>query len=143
LDDPAQRKGDVLTTADYAALAELRHALRRFSAFSEGAARMVGLPPQQHQALLAIKGAPLAHPVTIGFLAERLVIAPHTATELVSRLVDAALVRRRPDPHDGRRQVLELTAQAEIVLADLSEAHLKEIRLLAPQLIEVLQALAR
>lgn len=46
------------STADYALLAEFRYALRRFIAFSEDAAHAIGLAPQQHQALLAIKGAP-------------------------------------------------------------------------------------
>ncbi|HEY2034092.1 MAG TPA: hypothetical protein VGH02_10445, partial [Rhizomicrobium sp.] len=45
-----------LTPADYRALAEFRFLLRRFMAFSEEAARAAGLAPQQHQALLAIKG---------------------------------------------------------------------------------------
>ena len=42
--------------ADYAALAQFRYQLRTFLAFSEAAAQSAGLTPQQHQALLAIKG---------------------------------------------------------------------------------------
>ena len=41
---------------DYRALAEFRHALRRFLAFSEQAARDAGLTPSQHQLLLAVRG---------------------------------------------------------------------------------------
>ncbi|MBD8064819.1 winged helix-turn-helix transcriptional regulator [Devosia sp. PTR5] len=129
------------TFEEYAALAEFRHALRSFIHFSEGAARSVGLPAQQHQALLAIKGRGSA-PATVGWLAERLIVAPHTATELVARLADSDLVQRQPDPTDGRRHTLVLTQKAEDALSRLSEAHLKEIRLLAPQLTAVLRKLA-
>lgn len=139
---PAGTSTDVLTKADYEALAELRHALRRFSAFSEGAAKEAGLPPQQHQALLAMKGAPEDQAVTIGALAERLLIAPQTATELADRLAEAGLVEREADPTDRRRQVLKLTEKSETVLAHLSKVHLREIRDMAPRLIGVLQALA-
>jgi hypothetical protein len=45
-----------LADEDYTALADFRHALRQFLAFSEQAATTCGLTPQQHQALLAIAG---------------------------------------------------------------------------------------
>jgi DNA-binding MarR family transcriptional regulator len=138
-----QPSTEILDQAGYEALANLRYALRRFSAFSADAAHAAGLPPQQHQALLAIKGTPPDHPVTIGLLAQRLLIAPHTATELVGRLLEADYVVRTADPADKRRHTLELTPKAEAALAELSDAHLREIREMAPQLIEALQVLAR
>ncbi len=67
-----------LTQDDYAVLADFRFLLRGFLAFSEGAAREAGLAPQQHQALLAIKGFPGATPPSMGELAERLGVR-HTA----------------------------------------------------------------
>jgi O6-methylguanine-DNA--protein-cysteine methyltransferase len=57
----------------------------RFSQF-KNAARAVGLTPRQHQALLAIKGFPVGHVVTVGDLAERLRIRHHSAVELVDHL---------------------------------------------------------
>lgn len=126
---------------DYEALADLRYALRRFLAFSGTAAHGVGLPPQQHQALLAIKGSRKGQRVTVGFLAERLLITAHAATELVDRLAEARLVVRRKDPQDGRRLILSLTAGAEKILRSLSVEHLKEIRELAPSLVEILKDL--
>lgn len=45
---------DGLSTADYAAIGAFRFQLRQFLAFSAASARAAGLPPQQHQALLAI-----------------------------------------------------------------------------------------
>ena len=43
---------------DYQALADLRFEIRRFLNFSERLVHAAGLEPQQHQALLAIKGLP-------------------------------------------------------------------------------------
>lgn len=130
------------TAADYAALARWRRVLRRFSAFSESAAHAEGLPPQQHQAILAIKGQP-EDAMTVGGLAEMLLITPHAATELVDRLCAGRLVVRRKDPCDRRRLVLTLTSRAERILHTLSVIHLQEIRENAPALLSILRALAR
>jgi DNA-binding MarR family transcriptional regulator len=136
-------KKETLTAADYEALSNLRYTLRRFMDFSTSAAQEEGLPSQQHQALLAIKGHRGAEPMTIGMLAERLLIAPHTATELVGRLSAAGYVSRHADPEDKRRQTLQLTAKAEDVLLRLSATHLMEVRDMAPQLIAILQDLQK
>ncbi len=130
-----------LTLRDYQALSNLRYALRRFLAFSTVAAQQAGLPARQHQALLAIKGKQTDGPMTIGALAERLLIAPHSATELVGRLVKAGLVVRSDDANDRRKQALSLTDSAEAILQSLTLAHLHEIREIAPVLMEVLPAL--
>ena len=45
----------VLSLSDYRALAEFRYQLRRFLHLSEMAARQIGLEPQHHQLLLAVK----------------------------------------------------------------------------------------
>jgi DNA-binding MarR family transcriptional regulator len=132
---------NTLAAADYEALANLRYTLRQFMDFSTSAAQEEGLPTQQHQALLAIKGHAGADPMTIGMLAERLLIAPHSATELVGRLVAAGYVTRQVDPQDKRRQTLHLTAKAEQTLQRLSAIHLLEIREMAPRLIEILTKL--
>ncbi|KAA6484559.1 MarR family transcriptional regulator [Agrobacterium rhizogenes] len=133
-----QNLGETLSQADYEALATLRYTLRKFMDFSTSAAHQEGLPPQQHQALLAIKGNPPGEAMTIGMLAERLLIAPHTATELVGRLIDAGYVTRHPDPVDKRRQTLQLAEKSEDVLRRLSAIHLQEIRDMAPELIDIL-----
>lgn len=123
-----------LSSPDYRLLAEFRHHLRVFTAFSENAARSAGLAPQQHQALLAIKGFPDGKAPTIGELAERLVIRHHSAVELVDRLVEGHLVMRHFDSEDRRRVELVLTRRAEQVLAQLSVAHRDELRRMAPML---------
>lgn len=134
-------KAKPLSQADYEVLANFRLALRQFTAFSSRAAQAAGLPPRQHQALLTIKGHADSTPMTIGALAERLLVAPQSATELVNRLADSGLVARVTDSDDRRRQALALTDKAESLLNSLSVVHLREMRQLAPALIELLQAL--
>jgi DNA-binding MarR family transcriptional regulator len=122
---------------DYQRLAEFRYQLRGFLKFSERAASKMGLRPQQHQALLAIKGMPSEH-VTIGILAERLGIRHNSTVELIDRLIIKGLVERRHNPRDHREVIIDVTNRAERILADLSLAHRKEISKLAPLLIGLL-----
>ena len=124
--------------ADYEALAQFRYLIRCFLDFSQQAARGVDLTPQQHQALLAIKGYPGGGPITVGDLAERLRLRHHTTVELVDRLSEAGLVRRVVDPDDQRRVLLELTDLAIEDLAELSVAHLDELSRIEPLFSEVL-----
>ena len=127
-DDLAQVPPAAVTQQDYEALAAFRHAMRRFLAFSEAAARAAGLTAQQHQAILAIKGQGPDAPMSVGDLADHLVIRHHSAVELVDRLAGAGLVRRAEDAGDRRRVGLRLTEKAEAVLMGLSATHLGELR---------------
>ena len=128
---------DELKDEDYAALADFRYALRQFLAFSERGADRFGLTPQQHQALLAIRGATRAN-VSVGYVAERLTLKPHSATGLIDRLETLDLVTRRPSPDDGRLALLDLTPKARSLLRQLSQTHREEIVRLRPTLIELL-----
>jgi DNA-binding MarR family transcriptional regulator len=132
-----------LTTAQFTAIAAFRYELRRFLAFSEAAAAEVGLPAQQHQALLAIMGQAEKGPPSIGGLAELLLIAPHTAAELVARMVEAGLVIKTPCPNDRRRAELTLTPKARALLDRLTAAHLEELKTLEPALARALGKLSR
>lgn len=134
---------DGLTRAQYVALAAFRFELRRFMAFSESAAHGAGLPPQQHQALLVIAGFDGADAPTVGTLSERLLIAPHTAAELASRMVEAGLIDKTPSREDRRKMRLALTAKAGSLLAELSAAHLEELKSLEPALTAALARLGR
>ena len=125
-------------TAQYRALSRFRHELRRFLSFSESAAAAVGLPSQQHQALLAIAGYGGPGLPTVGSVAESLVIAPQTAEELVSRMVGGGLVTKTHPPADRRRAELALTPKAGLLLAGLTEAHLRELEQLEPALARAL-----
>jgi DNA-binding MarR family transcriptional regulator len=128
-------------TADYRALAGFRYALRQFLEFSGSAAKSVGLTPQQHQAMLSIIGAPEGQPVTIGFLAERMLLRHHSTVELVDRLVELDLVTRQADPADRRRVLLSLTPKARRYLTKLSAAHLEELRRIRPAFAALLERL--
>jgi DNA-binding MarR family transcriptional regulator len=128
-------------TADYQALAEFRYALRQFLAFSASAAKTVGLTPQQHQAMLSIIGAPEGQAVTIGFLAERLLLKHHSTVELVDRLVEIDLVTRQSDGGDRRKVLLSLTPKAKRLLTKLSSAHIEELRRIRPAFAALLERL--
>jgi len=137
---PASRR---ITKSHYELLAGLRYALRRFLHFSEDAARTAGLKPQQHQALLSIKGFPGRDRVSIGELAERLQVRHHSAVGLVDRLGQRGLVRRVPSPVDRRRVEIRLTARGETLLRRLSAAHLEELRQLGPELHRLLGVITK
>ncbi|MBS0473105.1 MAG: MarR family transcriptional regulator [Proteobacteria bacterium] len=135
------RSAPALTHHDYKLLADFRHVLRQFHAFSEERATDLGLAPQQHQALLTIKGCGSAAP-TVGDLARHLVIRHNSAVGLVNRLVSAGLVARHADPDDRRRVSLTLTEDGETLLAKLTTTHRAELRRIAPLLRELLQQLS-
>src|ERR1700742_1696862 len=124
----------------YQALAEFRYQIRLFLHFSEKAAREAGLEPQQHQLLLAVRGfTGDADGPTIGYLADRLQIRHNTTVELIDRMEERRMIRRRPGDLDKRQVVVELMKPGEKLLEKLSEEHLSEISQTGPALIEALQ----
>lgn len=125
----AARKNSRLSRSDYRTLAEFRWLLRQFLAFSETAAADAGLSPQQHQALLAIKG--FDGLPAIGDLAERLLVRHNTAVGLADRLERMGLLKRRIAAADRRKVTLVLTPRAEGALAGLTAAHRDELRRLS------------
>jgi len=125
---------DNLQKAQYETLAAFRYALRKFIHFSETAAQAVGSTPQQHQALLAIKGFPGRDQVTVGELAERLQLRHHSAVGLIDRLVTEKLVVRTPSKADRRQVMIQLTRRGEQILARLSTIHRTQLKRLGPEL---------
>lgn len=130
-----------ITKTEYVALAAFRYALRQFVHYSEQAAVAAGLTPQQHQALLALKGVPGRDELTIGELAERLQIRPHSAVELVDRLAAEGLVRREGSKTDRRQVRITLTRRGLGFLERLSASHKEELRRIAPSLRRILDQL--
>ncbi len=130
-----------ITKVHYELLAALRHALRGFLQFSQEAAAAAGLTPQQHQALLAIKGFPGRDHVSVGELAERLHLRHHSTVGLVDRLVQGQLVRRAPSRVDRRRVEVRLTARGETLIRRLSAVHLAELRQHGPELHRLLASI--
>jgi DNA-binding MarR family transcriptional regulator len=134
------RAVELLDDDDYRALDAFRARLRRFLAFSEAQAREVGLTPQQHQLLLAVRAAGSPGP-TIGALAERLLLRHHSTVELVNRLEERKLIRRVQSETDRRRAHVAVTARGEKLLGGLSLTHREELRRAAPDLVAALRAL--
>ncbi len=131
-----------LPDGDYQALARFRHGLRVFLSFSEAAARAAGIPPAQHQLLLAIRGWSGEGAPTIGDVADLLVSRHHSTVELVQRASAAGLVTTFDDPHDGRRQRLALTPTGATKLAELSTLHREELRRFRSELSPILHELS-
>jgi len=132
-----------LTLSDYESLAELRYQIRNFLAFSEQAARALGLEPRQHQLMLALKGLPPEVRPRIRELAERLQIRHHSAVELADRLAKAGYVRRQRAGDDRREVLLALTRRGEQVLRELSLHHRAELRTAGPALVRALRQATR
>ena len=139
--DTAMNNQSSISLSDYQALAEFRYQIRRFLRFSEEAAYTVGLEPQQHQLLLAIKGLPEEKRATIGELAERLQLKHHSTVELIDRLERHNLVTRHRDEADQRRVLISLTTQGEEILQTLSRHMLTELQSTGPDLVRSLNAL--
>jgi DNA-binding MarR family transcriptional regulator len=140
---PETPLGGDLSQNQYTAIATFRYELRRFLAFSEAAAAGVGLPPQQHQALLIIAGHAGPGRPTVGVVADKLLIAAHTAAELVARMEAAGLVTKQTSADDKRRVELALTPKAAELLRQLTAAHLEELKTLEPALAKAVGRLSR
>jgi DNA-binding MarR family transcriptional regulator len=95
--------------------------------------------PQQHQALLAIKGFPDRDDVTIGELAERLQLAHHSTVGLVDRLQKQNYLGRTQAAQDHRKVYVKLTAKGEKILEKLSTEHREQLRRISPQLKSLLE----
>jgi DNA-binding MarR family transcriptional regulator len=130
-----------ISKQEYELLADFRWALRQFLRFSERAARAAGITPQQHQALLAVKGFKERDRITVGELAVRLEILPHSAVGLADRLAARGYVRRITNRADRRQVLLALTAKGEDVLERLSTAHREQLRRIGPQFNRLLERL--
>lgn len=141
LNSPAMARTEKLRKTQYETLAAFRYALRRFIHFSETAAQAAQVTPQQHQALLAIKGFPGRDRVTVGELAERLQLRHHSAVGLIDRLVLEKLVVRTSSNEDRRQVLIQLTGRGEKTLEKLSALHHEQLRRIGPELSQLLEQL--
>ena len=134
------KEAEPVSQADYETLAAFRLEIRRFLAFSEPAARALGMTPQQHQSLLAIRAAP-DQLLTIGELADQLFVQPHTASELAERMIAIGWLERRPRGADRRRVQLGLTDRSRTILAQMSATHRNEVLRIRPTMTALLARL--
>lgn len=85
------------------------------------------LPLPAYDVLLRLAGAP-ERALRMTDLAERVGLSPSGLTRLVDRLVAKDLVRRRPDPNDGRAALASLTDPGLRQLRLAARTHLRGIR---------------
>ncbi len=133
----------MLSDTEYQELATFRYQIRSFLNFSEEAALQAGVEPRQHQALLAIRGGAPNGACTVGTIAKHLFLQHQSAVGLVDRLVARGLVRRAPNPNDGRQVMVHLTAKGDKVLQSLTMTHGAELKQRAPELARALRAIMR
>lgn len=123
-----------LSKEEYETLAQHRYVIQQFLHFSEGVLQKAGLTSQQYQALLAIKANPDRDYMTMGELADCLLIRPHSAVGLINRLEARGLVTRQESPTDRRQVHIRLTEEGGQVLERMAERHVGKWRQLGPQL---------
>lgn len=124
---------------DYRTLASVRAELRTFAHFTEANTRRVGLTPQQHQILLALRASD--GELTIGEVASIMLLKPHSVSGMADRLAGLGLIERMQSESDRRRVNLRLTAKAKALLASLGEVHKAELQRIRPLLVTLLAEL--
>src|SRR5580704_6699956 len=117
-----------ITSAEYAALAELRYLIRKFVGEGDSVARAAGLEPQQYLLLLAVRGLPEGEEATIRALADRLALKHHSAVELIDRLELHGYVRRTRSRDDRRRVLVSLLPRGEKLLEQVARHRISELR---------------
>ncbi len=130
-----------ITTAEYRALAELRHRIRVFVGEGDAVARAAGLEPQQYLLLLALRGLPEGEDATIRTLADRLALKHHSAVELIDRLEMHGYVRRSRSRDDRRRVLVALLPRGEKLLEQVARDRIGELRASGATLVNTISAL--
>jgi DNA-binding MarR family transcriptional regulator len=129
-----------LEDADFRTLAAVRAELRGFAHFTEQVVRGAGLTPQQHQVLVALRAAEGGE-LSVGDVADALLLKPHSVSGLADRLEAVGLVERARGRADRRVISLRLTGRGRELMASLSRTHRDELRRIRPLLISLLSQL--
>lgn len=129
-----------LSDADFRVLAAFREDLRRFLRFSESAAEEAGITAQQYQALLALRAS--GGRLSVGELADQMLLQPHSASGLISRMEAAGLVERLKPDGDARRVEVHLADAGSALLSSLAMAHREELKRMRPMLGDLNRRLA-
>lgn len=116
-----------------AEVADLLHAVaRKVRRRANADLGPLGLTAGPARALRALGRA--GGPVRMGVVAERLGIAPRSATDAVDHLVGRGLAERAPDPDDGRAVVVGLTEEGRRLLRRIDEGRHRALADLASDL---------
>lgn len=109
----------------------LRRTARELAAAERDLAAPLGLSLVQGQALLVLADA---GPLTMQDFADRLCIAPSTATRLADQIEEKGWATRRVDPDDRRRNVLDLAEPGLELVDALTDLGLERTRALTRSL---------
>ena len=88
--------------------------------------RQTGLPLAWYDVLLELSAAP-GRRLTMGELSERVVLSRTRVSRVVDDLVDAALVRRDPNPTDARSAFAVLTSRGLAAFRRAAPVYLTDI----------------
>ena len=116
-----------LNDADYRKLFEFRARLLRFLRAADQRILDAGLTPTHYLLLLGIRAAASSRGPTIGDMADFLILKHHSVVELVDRAEAAGLIKRSPDPDDGRVVRLALTAVGRQQLDRVAAANYQDL----------------
>ena len=134
------KPSSMLKDEDFRTLAAVRAAIRGFAHFTEKVVQGAGLTPQQHQVLVSLCAA-AGGELSIGALANKLMLRHHSVSGLADRLEALGLVDRARGKEDRRIVVLRLTDKARALMGSLSHIHREELRRIRPLLISLLSQL--
>ena len=101
-------------------LRELVRAYQAFERYSAAHVAQLGLTPAQFDVLATLGNTPGMNPKTLG---ARTLITKGTLTGVVDRMLAKGLVRRDPDPQDGRGQIVCLTERGQALFEQVFPAH--------------------
>jgi DNA-binding MarR family transcriptional regulator len=131
-----------LEPEQYQSLAGFRLALRRFLAGAEAISKTAGVTQQQYQAMLAMRTWP-SQAMTMGDLAEQLLLTHHAAVQLINRMTTAGVAVRTPSNTDRRAVLLKLTPAGLALVDHLAALHMGEVLRQEPHLSRSLRRLKR
>ena len=129
-----------LEPEQYQSLAGFRLALRRFLAGAEAVSKAAGVTQQQYQAMLAIRTWP-SQAMTMGDLADQLLLTHHAAVQLINRMTTAGVAVRAPSSTDRRAVLLKLTPAGLALVDRLAALHMGEVLRQEPHLSRSLRRL--
>jgi len=110
----------------------LREVFRTYQTLMSGLSRQTGMPAAKFALMRLLAVSEGANGVTA--LARKLEIDPAAVTRQVQSLARAGLVRRKADPRDARRRLVELTPKGRKLFAAIHERHHELERSLATAL---------
>jgi len=87
----------------------------------DGALRPFGLTFARYEGLVLLLFSRRGS-LPLGIMGQRLMIHPASVTNIIDRLEDQGLVRRRPHPTDGRTTLAEITDEGRLLASEATTA---------------------